>query len=113
MSRPGVIHAGSPETSARIRATLDILVERGERGATTAEIQARTGSMAPGTDVAELRVYLRRRGQAVRCDYQGKSANGAKIYRYFLVSCIPPAVNAGELFRMRSTGVDPQSVEVE
>ena len=71
------MHAAAIGTSARLQAVLEFLRDRGARGATTAELQSATGSMAIHSDVAEVRAN----GVEVRCAYDGMS-NGRRVYRY-------------------------------
>ena len=71
------MHAANPEKSQRLAHTLDTIRAFGKFGLTTAQLQAHTGSMAPSTDVAELR----QRGYRIDCNYVGKN-NGRRIYRY-------------------------------
>jgi len=66
--------------SRRLSSLLTFLRQRGAEGATSAEIRDRTGSVAPGTDVSELRAN----GHSVACVFQGVTASGRKVYRYTL-----------------------------
>ena len=126
-----MIHAAKIGNSRRLQRTLEILiVKMKEGGPTTAEIQAYTGSMAPATDISELR----RNGYAIDRVACGRNANGRQVNRYlyrertgrisFDLSAIPPnakiltaeicvSKNPGELFRVRATGADPERVKYE
>ena len=75
------MNAAKLEKSSRLQAVLAFLRDRGERGATTAELQAATGSMAIHSDVAEVRAN----GVEVSCAYDGTS-NGRRVYRYRLAA---------------------------
>lgn len=74
------MHAADPEKSTRLKKLLSLLTEHRKPGITTAQIQRHTGSVAPATDVSELR----QRGFAIRCKYDGKTRTNRRIYRYFL-----------------------------
>jgi len=71
------MHAANPEKSERLARTLYIIRSFGKFGLTTAQLQFHTGSVAPSTDVAELRQH----GYNVECEYEGKR-DGRRIYRY-------------------------------
>jgi hypothetical protein len=73
------LHAATVEKSARLTRTLEILRAH-PRGVTTAELQLWSGSMAPATDVSELR----QSGYLVSCVCEGKNQNGRRVYRYTL-----------------------------
>lgn len=72
------MHNADPTRSFRLHRALDYLKSCRQMGCTTAELQSMTGSMAPGTDVSELR----HAGHLVSCDYEGRTKSGRKIYRY-------------------------------
>jgi hypothetical protein len=72
------MHAAKVEKSTRLRKCLMFLRAAGRPGATTAELQGFTASMAPATDVSELRAQ----GYEIDCTYQGTSRRGRKVYRY-------------------------------
>lgn len=74
------IHAGSPDTSSRLRLTLEALYAAGAAGLTSLELQERARLVAPGTCVSELRAA----GWVVNCRYEGK-VDGRKRYRYVLI----------------------------
>ncbi len=73
------MHAGRLETSKKQQETLLLLMERGSRGATTLEIQRRTGSMSPATNVSELR----QNGHHIDCVYDYTADTGSRVFRYF------------------------------
>jgi hypothetical protein len=75
------MHAADPARSFRLYRALDYIKSCGHFGCTTAELQAHTGSMAPGTDVSEIR----QNGYLIACDYEGKTKHGRRIYRYRFV----------------------------
>lgn len=72
------MHAANAEKSQRLRKCLNFLRSWGSKGVTTAELQGFTASMAPATDVSELRAQ----GYEIDCTYQGKSERGRRVYRY-------------------------------
>lgn len=72
------MHAGNPDRSIRLARLLRYLEAHRVPGATTAEIQGWTGSMAPATDISELR----HGGHLIYCKAEGMK-NGRRIYRYF------------------------------
>lgn len=74
-----MMHAGNPDRSIRLRETLAAL-RRYQHGMTTSEIAYATGSVAPATDVSELR----QNGYAITCKYVGLSVSGRKLYSYTL-----------------------------
>ena len=71
------MHAGSPDRSQRLKRTLDYIKSAASSGCTTAEIQGWTHSMAPATDVSELR----QSGYLIECS-QDPMRNGRRVYRY-------------------------------
>lgn len=73
------MHASKP-TSRRLQRLLRTLRKHGLRGATSRQLAQETGSMAVATDVSELR----RSGYLVPCEYEGKTPEGRKVYRYSL-----------------------------
>jgi hypothetical protein len=72
------VNASKPETSRRLSRTLSYLKAAGAVGATSAELAGFTLSVAPGTDVSELR----QNGYLIECRYEGQSQTGRKVYRY-------------------------------
>lgn len=78
----GHIHGATLE-SERIRRIYLFLLERGKAGATSAELSDTFKTVAVSTCVSELRHALKD-GRTVSCAYEGKSASGAKIFRYTL-----------------------------
>jgi len=75
------MHKANAEKSKRLRAALAALrVFRAYGGPTTLDLQMHTGSMAPATDISELR----QNGYVIDCEYAGKTATGRKIFRYHL-----------------------------
>lgn len=72
------MHAGNPERSYRLARTLMLLKSAGPRGVTTAELQAWSNSMAPATDVSELRANRHQ----IDCRCQGVNSTGRRVYRY-------------------------------
>lgn len=79
------MHAANPERSKRLRLALSYLRFGGAGGRTTAEIQEHTGSMAPATDVSELR----QSGHVIDCKCEGRNGNGRRVYRYRYLGRIP------------------------
>jgi hypothetical protein len=69
------MHHGSDKTP-RLSTVLRILRSH-PTGLTTAELQSWTSSMAPATDISELR----QSGHAIECKSEGMR-NGRRIYRY-------------------------------
>lgn len=76
------MHAATLSRSARLQAVLAFLSDRGERGATTRELQDATGSCAVHSDIAELRAN----GVTVTRTYEGKTLFGRQVNRYRLVA---------------------------
>jgi len=80
------MHHANIKKSERLRNTLKQLLYvnwggKGYKGKTTFEIQKKTGSMAVGTDISELRSN----GFDIKCKYSHKDTKtGAKIYVYTL-----------------------------
>ena len=73
------MHKADSEKSARLQRTLAVL-EGFPSGATTWDIQSLTSSMAPSTDISELR----QNGYGIDCQYAGKTTTGRRIFRYIL-----------------------------
>jgi hypothetical protein len=73
------LHSADVEKSARLKRTLEVLQSFPE-GATTWDIQCLTSSMAPATDISELR----QNGYDVICQYEGKTSTNRRIFRYRL-----------------------------
>ena len=73
------MHKANSERSVRLQRTLAVL-EGYPVGATTWDIQALTSSMAPSTDISELR----QNGYDIACEYAGKTTTGRRIFRYIL-----------------------------
>jgi len=72
------MHNGTPERSKRLYRALEYVKSAGPVGCTTAELQGFTGSMAPATDISELR----QSGYQIECKSEGKNGNGRRVYRY-------------------------------
>ena len=72
------MHNGSPDRSLRLSRALDYVRSAGPMGCTTAELQGYTGSMAPATDISELRAA----GYLIECQCEGRNGNGRRVYRY-------------------------------
>lgn len=70
------MHAGNPDRSERLAHALRVL-QAHPVGLTTAELQSWTGSMAPATDVSELRAS----GHIIECA-QEPMKNNRRIFRY-------------------------------
>jgi hypothetical protein len=86
MQPTGTIHYGSPDTSPRLRKTLEALVAAGERGMTRLELRLASGGEAINSDISELRRWAIDTNAPyfippAKCE--GKNENGAMIYRYF------------------------------
>lgn len=73
------MHNAGLEKSNRLQRTLEILKAFPD-GATTWEIQTLSNSMCPGTDISELRMN----DYDIRCQYEGRTSTGRKVYRYTL-----------------------------
>jgi len=71
------MHNGDPSRSIRLSRALNYIKSAGGIGCTTAELQSYTGSMAPATDISELR----QTGHLIECKSEG-ARNGRRIYRY-------------------------------
>lgn len=72
------MHAASEERSERLQRMLRVL-QAHPHGATTFELQTLTGSMAPATDLSELRAN----GCIIERRCEGKTTSGRWINRYF------------------------------
>lgn len=77
-----MMHVAKLEKSKRLQAILSLLRERGPAGATTREISEFSGALNPATEVSALR----HNGVSVSCEYQGRTDNGSKVYRYWVVA---------------------------
>jgi len=73
------MHARKLDRSFHLRCLRDLLAIAGAEGVTGAEIASRLHCLNPATEISELR----KNGVPVRCEYQGKSESGRRIYRYF------------------------------
>lgn len=73
------MHNANADKSYRLKQTLDVLRAFPD-GPTTWDIQGWCGSMAPATDISELR----QNGYVIDCKYQGLTSTGRKIFRYHL-----------------------------
>jgi hypothetical protein len=71
----------SPLSAERMQKLLFFLRGRGATGATTLDINEHCASTRASSDVSELRAN----GQRVVMAYEGKTANGRKLHRYFLI----------------------------
>ena len=80
MRSPGRIHAANPDASKRLSEIRDLLVSRGEVGATTAEILALCPSCAA---VSPAISELRERGARIDCKSEGRTADGGNVHRYW------------------------------
>jgi hypothetical protein len=69
---------GDPSRSQRLARALAFVKSFGSFGCTTAQLQAYTGSMAPSTDISELR----HAGYLINCHLDGIRSNGRRVYRY-------------------------------
>ena len=78
----GGIHAATMK-SKRLQAVYLLLHERGEAGATSAEMTQRFKACAIGTTVSELRHAIRDKGYGISCQFV-KRENGCPVYRYRL-----------------------------
>lgn len=70
------MHHGA-DTTDRLSRVLRVL-RAYSAGITTAELQSWTGSMAPATDISELR----QNGHLIECRCEGKNERGRRVYRY-------------------------------
>lgn len=73
------MHNADAEKSPRLMRTLEVLKAFPE-GATTWDLQCLTNSMAPATDISEIR----QNGYDVVCTYEGKTSTNRRIFRYHL-----------------------------
>lgn len=80
--RTGQIHYARLDKSPRLQRALAVLQDAGERGLTTLEIIQRTGLCAINSTVCELR----KNGYNVYCRNEGKTSDGATVFRYKLVA---------------------------
>ena len=71
------MHHGNPDRSRRLARALAYVQSAGPVGCTTAELQSWTLSMAPATDISELR----QSGYQIDCKAEGMN-NGRRVYRY-------------------------------
>lgn len=72
-------HCGHPARSKRLARTLDVLIEARGYHVTTLNIQKRTGSMKPSTDIDDLR----RAGYPVSmAKHEVTTDEGRRIYSY-------------------------------
>jgi hypothetical protein len=78
--KTGSIHYSKLEKSPRLRRLLAYLIECGESGATTREINTDASIMAVSTAVAELRLN----GFVIDCHFQGRTIQGSSVFRYVL-----------------------------
>jgi hypothetical protein len=78
--KTGIIHFAKIEKSPRLRRLLAYLLECGENGATTREINNDASIMAVSTAVAELRLN----GFVIDCHFQGRTVQGSSVFRYVL-----------------------------
>ncbi len=72
------MHAADPSRSKRLARALDYIKSCGPIGCTTAELQNYTSSMAPATDVSELR----HAGYFIDCEFDCINKNGRRVYTY-------------------------------
>lgn len=82
----GTIHYGSPETSQRLKKTLDALLAAGDRGMTRLELRQASGGEAINSDIAEIRRFAQDTGAPYEIPFakcEGRNSNGSMIYRYF------------------------------
>lgn len=87
----GAIHAARPERSLRLKRFVEALRRAGSRGATTRELIGETGFCAINTIASELR----KRGYVIPCKLEGRTTDGALVYRYRLVEEPPPPPSEG------------------
>lgn len=72
------IHFANADKSFRLHRCLDYLKSCKSIGCTTAEIQSYTGSMAPHTDIAELRAN----GYLIERIREPNTRSGRQVHRY-------------------------------
>lgn len=80
----GVMHAADMEKSAKLKGIYNLLMERGQTGATTAELSSALSLQSASTWVSALR----KNGVGVVCKHVETTAT-ARIYRYWLVQYAP------------------------
>lgn len=68
------------KTSPRLQRLLLHLQNRGKYGTTTAQAAQATGVMSVSTAISEIRSQ----GYPIRCQFEGVTQQGSKIFRYFL-----------------------------
>lgn len=91
----GHIHHGKAiQPGGRYDRLLSFLRARGSEGATTWEIWEKARVASPPTVASELRAM----GYEIHVEPQGRSEEGAKIWRYWLRSEPKKAPPPGELF---------------
>jgi len=71
--------------SNRLQVLYRALERAGKKGLTTAGLIDATASVAPHSDVAELRAN----GYEVSCKYEARTSSGRRIYRYRLLGARP------------------------
>ena len=76
------MHAGKIATSETLQRLRDFLIMRGDKGATSYELTVALELVAVATWVSALR----HNGHVIECKCEGKSASGARVYRYRLVA---------------------------
>lgn len=76
------MHQANVTKSHRLQLALKALRRAGARGLTTRELGNACHSEAPGTDASELR----HNGFEIDCQYEGRTSQGRKVYRYRLLS---------------------------
>ncbi len=72
------LHHANANRSFRLKRCLEFIKSAGGSGCTTAELQSWTRSMAPATDVSELR----QGGYIIDCVRAGTTKSGRKLYTY-------------------------------
>jgi hypothetical protein len=72
-------HGGNPDKSRRLRRILGYLKSARNYGCTGAELQSWSRSLAPATDIADLR----KNGFVVERVCEGVNAAGRQVNRYF------------------------------
>ncbi len=87
MSRTGRIHAARLDRSPRLQLLLALLIERGQRGATTREIVvALLGKVVAVNSCID---ELRENGFFIPCESERETDQGGHVYRYRFTGFAP------------------------
>lgn len=84
------IHAGSLE-GPRLKPIFDLLRSRGDKGATSFELQQASRVTSVSAAISEIRSHLFHSGGRIKCTWERNTGEGRKVCRYRLI-------NPGRLF---------------